>query len=272
MTKNLFSVEGKAAVITGDGGVLGGSMAQSLGAAGAKACLIGRSEGPLQEVAGSIRAAGGEALALPADVLARGALEEAREKVISRWGRVDILVNAAGGNMPGATISPDQTVFDLNLDEFDKVTRLNLNGSVLPSLVFGQAMAGQRAGVIVNISSMAAARSLTRVAGYSAAKAAVENFTRWLAVEMALKFGEGIRVNAIAPGFFIGEQNRALLANPDGSYTERGKTIISHTPMRRFGRAEELNGALHFLCSDASRFVTGAVIPVDGGFSAFSGV
>ncbi|MCB9267437.1 MAG: SDR family oxidoreductase [Lewinellaceae bacterium] len=272
MSKNLFDLKGKVAVITGGGGVLGGSMARSLGASGVKACLIGRSRGPLEEVAESIRAVGGEALALPADVLDRGAMEKVKEKVLSAWGRIDILVNAAGGNMPGATIGPEQSIFDMKMDDFDRVTRLNLHGSVVPSLVFGQVMAEQKSGVIINISSMAVDRAITRIAGYSASKAAIENFTRWMAVEVALKFGEGIRVNAIAPGFFIGNQNRALLTNPDGTYTERGKTIINNTPMRRFGEAEELNGALHFLCSDAARFVTGIVIPVDGGFSAFSGV
>ena len=272
MENDMFSLEGKAAVITGGGGVLGGSMARSLARDGVKVCLIGRSEGPLEEVADAIRASGGEALPLAADVLGRQALEAAREKVLRLWGRTDILVNAAGGNMPGATIGPDQTIFDLKMEDFDKVTRLNLNGSVVPSLVFGQVMAEQKAGVIINISSMVVERALTRVAGYSAGKAAVENFTRWMAVEMALKFGEGIRVNAIAPGFFIGNQNRALLTNPDGSYTERGRTIINNTPMKRFGQPVELNGALHYLCSDAARFVTGIVIPVDGGFSAFSGV
>ena len=272
MEKGLFSLEHKVAIITGGGGVLGGGMARSLAAAGARICLVGRSEGPLIEVADTIRAAGGEALPLPADVLDRQALEEVKEQVLRQWGGIDILVNAAGGNMPGATIGPDQTIFDLQLDDFDKVTRLNLNGSVVPSLAFGRVMAVQKTGVIINISSMVVDRALTRVVGYSASKAAVENFTRWMAVEMALKFGGGIRVNAMAPGFFIGNQNRALLTNPDGSYTERGKTIINNTPMRRFGVAEELNGALHYLCSDAARFVTGIVIPVDGGFSAFSGV
>ena len=186
MEKGLFSLEHKVAIITGGGGVLGGGMARSLAAAGARICLVGRSEGPLIEVADTIRAAGGEALPLPADVLDRQALEEVKEQVLRQWGGIDILVNAAGGNMPGATIGPDQTIFDLQLDDFDKVTRLNLNGSVVPSLAFGRVMAVQKTGVIINISSMVVNRALTRVVGYSASKAAVENFTRWMAVEMAL--------------------------------------------------------------------------------------
>lgn len=268
----MFDLKGKVAVITGGGGVLGGSMARSLGTAGVKVAVIGRSKGPLQTVVTDIQQAGGEAMMLSADVLNREALKQARSQILDAWQRIDILVNAAGGNMPGATIGPGQTIFDLQMEDFDKVTQLNLNGSVIPSLVFGKVMAEQRAGAIINISSMAADRTITRVAGYSASKAAIENFTRWMAVEMAIKFGEGIRVNAIAPGFFIGNQNRALLTNPDRTYTERGKTIIDHTPMKRFGKPDELNGALHYLCSDAAGFVTGIVIPVDGGFSAFSGV
>ncbi|RLD74114.1 MAG: D-mannonate oxidoreductase, partial [Bacteroidetes bacterium] len=180
--------------------------------------------------------------------------------------------NTAGGNMLGATISPDQTIFDMDMNDFDKVTELNLNGSILPSLVFGKVMAEQGSGSIINMSSMAVDRAITRVVGYSASKAAITNFTRWMAVEMARKFGDGIRVNALAPGFFIGKQNKALLTNEDGTYTERGHTIIQNTPMNRFGEAEELIGATLFLCSDAARFITGIVLPVDGGFSAFSGV
>ena len=174
--------------------------------------------------------------------------------------------------MKGATIAVDQTIFDLSIDDFKKVTELNLNGSVIPSLVFGEIMAQQKSGSIINYSSMSVERVITRVVGYSASKAGIENFTRWMAVEMALKFGSGVRVNAIAPGFFVGNQNRALLLNEDGSYTERGDTIIRNTPMKRFGEAEELNGAIHFLCSEAAKFITGVVLPIDGGFSAFSGV
>ena len=187
-------------------------------------------------------------------------------------GRIDVLINAVGGNLPGATIPDHQSIFDLQESDFDQVIDLNLKGTVLPSMVFGKTMSEQGSGAIVNYSSMAVDRVITRVVGYSAAKAAMENFTRWMAVEMALKFGDGIRVNAIAPGFFIGKQNKALLLNEDGSLTERGQKIINNTPMKRFGNPEELSGAIHFLCSDSASFVTGVVLPVDGGFNAYSGV
>ena len=219
-----------------------------------------------------INTKGGDALGFGCDVLSENSLTEVKDKIVERFGRIDVLLNAAGGNLPGATIGEDQTIFDLSIEDFKKVTDLNLNGTVIPSLVFAKVMANQKAGAIINYSSMTVQRAITRVVGYSASKAAMENFTRWMAVEMAMKFSGNIRVNAIAPGFFIGNQNRNLLLNPDGSYTSRGETIIKNTPMGRFGEAEELNGAIHFLCSEASRFVTGVVIPIDGGFSAFSGV
>ena len=211
-------------------------------------------------------------MGLKADVLDQSQLLQARDRVLEEWGRVDILINAAGGNMPGATIGVDQTIFDLNIEYFRKVTQLNLDGTVLPSLVFGKCMAEQNSGTIINISSMTVQRAVTRVVGYSAAKAAIDNFTRWLAIEMAKKFGEGVRVNAIAPGFFITGQNKDLLTNPDGSLTSRGNDIIRNTPMGRFGEPNELNGVMIWLSSDASSFVTGTVVAVDGGFSAFSGV
>ncbi len=211
-------------------------------------------------------------MGLKADVLDQSQLLLARDRVLEEWGQVDILINAAGGNMPGATIGVDQTIFDLNIEDFRKVTQLNLDGTVLPSLVFGKCMAEQNSGTIINISSMTVQRAVTRVVGYSAAKAAIDNFTRWLAVEMAKKFGEGVRVNAIAPGFFITGQNKDLLTNPDGSLTSRGNDIIRNTPMGRFGEPNELNGVMIWLSSDASSFVTGTVVAVDGGFSAFSGV
>jgi len=270
--KYSFNLEGKVAIITGGAGVLGGAITANLAAAGVRVGVLGRTAGKVVRAAQQINEAGGQAKALIADVLDRPRLETARSQLLNHWGRIDMLINAAGGNMPGATIGPEQTIFDLSLDDFEAVSRLNLQGSVLPSLVFGKVMAEQKKGAILNISSMAAQRALTRVVGYSASKAAIDNFTRWLAVEMALKFGEGIRVNAIAPGFFIGEQNRHLLLQEDGQYTERGNTIIQQTPMHRFGEPEELCGAVQWLCSDAASFVTGVVIPIDGGFSAFSGV
>jgi len=205
-----------------------------------------------------------------ADVLRKASLLAARDLVVERWGRVDILVNAAGGNVPGATLEPGASVFDLAEEAFRDVVDLNLLGTLLPAQVFGAAMGGE--GSIVNVSSMAAQRAITRVVGYSAAKAAVENLTRWLAVELARTEGPGLRVNAIAPGFFVGEQNRALLLEPDGSLTERGRTIVERTPTGRFGEADELVGTLIWLCGPGAAFVTGAVIPVDGGFGAYGGV
>lgn len=268
----LFSLSGKVALVTGGTGVLGSAMAKGLSYAGAKVGIIGRRANEAERVADFIKAAGGDALAFPADVLNETQLQQVQQDVIAAWGRVDILVNCAGGNMPGATIPPDKTFFDLDMKDLQKVTDLNFTGTVLPTKIFAQSMAQNRSGVVINMSSMAAQRAITRVMGYSSSKAAIDNFTRWLAVEMAQKFGEGIRVNAIAPGFFIGEQNRKLLTNEDGTLTARGKTIIQNTPFARFGTAEELIGTLIWLCSDASKFVTGVVVPVDGGFSAFSGV
>ncbi|MEM6320282.1 MAG: SDR family oxidoreductase, partial [Bacteroidota bacterium] len=262
----------KVAVLTGGGGVLGSTMAKGLASAGAKVAVLGRTEAKLTAVVQAIEAAGGNAEVLPSDVLDSAALEQSKTILLEKWGRIDILVNCAGGNKSGATIMPDQTFFDLSISDFDQVTNLNLKGTVLPTLVFGQAMAEQKMGSIVNISSMAAQQAITRVMGYSAAKAAIDNFTKWLAVEMAHKHGEGIRVNAIAPGFFIADQNRRLLTDEDGSLTARGQTIISETPAKRFGEPEELVSTLIWLCSDASSFVTGIIVPVDGGFSAFSGV
>ncbi|WP_430967634.1 SDR family oxidoreductase [Spongiimicrobium sp. 2-473A-2-J] len=270
--KSIFDITNKVAVITGGTGVLGSSAALSLSSGGAKLIVLTRDKGKCRELGKAIRSKGGELLVLEGDILSKASMEAIRTTVLEKYGRLDILLNAAGGNMPGATIGPDQTIFDLSIEDFNQVTALNLNGTVVPSLVFGEAMADQGSGAVVNYSSMSVPRVLTRVAGYSASKAAMENFTRWMAVEMATKFSNEIRVNAIAPGFFIGNQNRKLLTNADGSYTERGEAIIRNTPMGRFGEPQELNGALHFLCSEASKFVTGAVIPIDGGFSVFSGV
>ena len=191
--------------------------------------------------------------------------------MIRAWGRVDILINAAGGNVPAAR-NDNRSIFDVPMGAFDEVMRLNLHGTVVPTLVFGRAMADRGSGCIVNISSMAATQSLTGVLGYSIAKSGVETLTRWLAMDLARRYGAGLRVNAVAPGFFLGNQNRALLVNEDGSYTPRGRTVVDRTPMGRFGRAEELIGPVHWLCSDAASFVTGVVVPVDGGFSVFSGV
>jgi len=270
--QSLFSLQGKVAIVTGGTGVLGGAMAHGLAAAGAKVAILGRRGGKADEVVAAIQANGGEAMPAAADVLDRAQLESARDAVLQQWGRIDILINAAGGNSPDATVFGDVTFFNLKREAITKMLDLNLIGTVLPSQVFGETMAKAGSGSILNISSMAAQRPLTRVIGYAAAKSAIDNFTRWLAVEMNSKYGPGLRVNALAPGFFVGEQNRSFLLNPDQSLTPRGQQIVSHTPMGRFGEPDELIGAAVWLCSDAARFVTGIVVPVDGGFSAFGGV
>jgi NAD(P)-dependent dehydrogenase (short-subunit alcohol dehydrogenase family) len=272
LLNELFSLEGQVAIVTGGTGVLGGAMARGLAGAGAKVGVLGRRKAHAEMVVEAIVADGGEAMALPADVLDRGQLEAARDATLERWGRIDILVNAAGGNVPSATIAPGASFFDMSAGGMEQVIALNLQGTVLPTQVFGAAMAQAGRGCIVNISSMAAQRALTRVLGYSAAKAAVDNVTRWLAVELARSHGPGLRVNAIAPGFFLGEQNRAMLVGPDGAPTARGQTIIDHTPAGRFGEPAELIGALLWLCGPGASFVNGVVVPVDGGFNAFSGV
>ncbi|MEH0153192.1 SDR family oxidoreductase [Limibacter armeniacum] len=269
---NLFDITGKVIVITGGGGALGGGIAKSLLQAGARVVILSRRQSTVDNALAEMSSFGEHVLGIACDVLDESSLKNARDQVKAKWEKIDVLINAAGGNMPGATIGLDQTIFDLKLDDFRAVTDLNLTGTVLPSMVFGKEMADSGKGVIINFSSMAAQQAITRVVGYSAAKASIDNFTKWMAVEMATKFGEGIRVNAVAPGFFIGEQNRRLLTNEDGTLTDRGKTIIANTPMKRFGEAEELCGTVHWLCSEASKFVTGIVVPVDGGFSAFSGV
>ena len=262
----------KVAVITGGSGALGSAMAKGLASEGMKVAILGRTLETLKSTLEDIKAINTNVIAVVADVLNQSSLESARSEVINTWGRIDILVNAAGGNVKGATIMPEDNFFDMKIEDFEKVTNLNIKGTVLPTLVFGKQMTLQNSGNIINISSMAAQKPLTRVVGYAASKAAIDNFTKWMAVEIATKHSENIRVNAIAPGFFIGEQNRSLLLNNDGSLTQRGNTIIAHTPMKRFGKAEELVSTLLWLCSDASSFVTGITVPVDGGFSAFSGV
>jgi NAD(P)-dependent dehydrogenase (short-subunit alcohol dehydrogenase family) len=272
----LFDLSGRVAVVTGATGVLGGAMARGLAEAGARVGVAGRREERAKEVAQEISNSGAEATAVPADVLDREQLEVVRDTVLGYWGRLDILVNVAGGNVPAATTGDNAEFFDLPREALQEVLNLNFLGTVLPCQVFGEAMArGNRSdaqGVIVNVSSMAANRPLSKVVGYSAAKSAVENFTRWLAVDLARTHGVGLRVNAIAPGFFLGEQNRAMLVQEDGTLTERGRTIIEHTPAGRFGEPEELVGTLIWLCSPAAKFVTGIVVPVDGGFGAFGGV
>jgi NAD(P)-dependent dehydrogenase (short-subunit alcohol dehydrogenase family) len=267
---DLFNLKGKVALITGGGGVLGSNMAIVLAKQGVITGIMGLSLEEAEATVARVVAAGGEAFAVKSNVLNKEDLEATRDFVMEKYGRFDILINAAGGNMPGATIGPDQAIYDMQLAHLQKVLDLNIIGTMLPSQVFSEIFAKQKSGIIINISSASAQRPLSRVVGYSASKAAIDNFTKWMSVELAGKYGEGLRVNAIAPGFFIGEQNRALLLSPEGDLTPRGEKIIEHTPMGRFGVPEDLDGVLLFLCSDMSKFVTGIVVHVDGGFAATS--
>ena len=269
---NLFDLKDRVVVMTGATGVLGTSIVRYFALQGSKIVLVVRERSIEngEEIAQDIRNAGGDALCVVADVMNKESLEAACVKVIEKYGRVDVLMNAAGGNMPAATVAPDKTIFDLDTDAVKTVYDLNLFGTVLPTMVFAKVMVEQKSGSIINFASESALRPLTRVAGYGLAKAAVVNWTKYLCSEMAIKFGEGIRVNAIAPGFILTDQNRSLLTNQDGSLTPRGKTIIAHTPFGRFLEPEELFGTLHWLASDASKAVTGTVAVVDGGFDAFS--
>ena len=269
---NNFDISNKVCVITGGSGVLGGTIASYLLENEAKVVILGSNQERLDNKLSSLIKISDNVLGFVCDVLDKSRVEEVSENIISKWGKIDVLLNAAGGNMPGATIAEDQTIFDLKIDDINKVVDLNLKGTLIPSLVFGKVMTDQGKGAIINFSSMAAFRPITRVVGYSASKAAVTNLTEWMAIEFALKFGDKLRVNAIAPGFFIGNQNRKLLLNDDGTYTNRGEKIIANTPMKRFGEAEELNGVIHWLISDNASFVTGIVVPIDGGFNVYSGV
>ena len=271
--KELFDVKDKVIVITGAGGVLCGTMATALAKAGAKIAVLDIDEVAAAEVADEIISSQGQAIAVKCDVLDKESLEAAKEKITIEFGQIDILINGAGGNKKEATTSPDLSFFDLPSDAIRFVFDLNFIGTLLPTQVFGRQMAENGAGVILNISSMNAFRPLTKIAAYSAAKAAVSNFTQWLAVHVCQNYSKDIRVNAIAPGFFLTEQNRFLLTDEKtDELTDRGKTIIGQTPMGRFGEPEELIGTVMWLLSDAAKFVTGVVIPIDGGFSAYSGV
>jgi NAD(P)-dependent dehydrogenase (short-subunit alcohol dehydrogenase family) len=264
-----FTVANQIAVVTGGAGVLCDSMCRALAQAGAKVAVLDLRTDSAEALAAELD---NGAVGISCNVLERTSIEAAAQKVVDTFGRVDILINGAGGNKPQATTNPEQRFFDLPADALRWVFDLNLMGTILPSQIFGRIMAEQRRGVILNVSSMNAFRPLTRIPAYSAAKAGVSNFTQWLAVHMAQEYSPEIRVNAIAPGFFVGDQNRSLLMNEDGSLTQRGQSIISHTPMARFGTPDDLLGAVLWLVSPASSFVTGVVVPVDGGFSAFSGV
>lgn len=267
---NLFDIKDKVVVITGGTGVLGSCIGKYLASQGAKVVLMGRRKDEGDCLVEEIKAEGGEAMFLVTDVLDAEVVERNCKDVLAAYGKVDALLNAAGGNMPGATIAPTGTFFDVLPEQFRKVLDVNLTGTVIPTQVFLRPMVEAGKGAIVNFSSMAAFRPLTRVMGYAAAKAGITNFTEFLANEVATKFTPGIRVNAVAPGFFLTNQNRALLTNPDGSLTERGADVIRQTPFKRFGRPEELCGTIQYLISDASSFVTGTVAVVDGGFNVFA--
>ena len=262
-----FDLTGRVAVVTGGYGTLGSAMAAGLADAGARIAILGRNADKAEAACEALRQSGAEALPLVADALDEASLRAAKDRLLDEWSRVDALVNAAGGNVARARTDSGH-VFGLPFDAFDEVVRLNLHASVYPSLIFGEAMAEASTGSIVNISSMAAMQAISGVMGYSAAKAAIDNVTRWLAVDVARRGAPGVRVNAVAPGFFVATQNRAVLLNDDGSYTDRAETILAQTPAGRFGEPEELQGAVVWLCSDAASFVTGHAMPVDGGYTA----
>jgi NAD(P)-dependent dehydrogenase (short-subunit alcohol dehydrogenase family) len=270
--RTLYDLSGRTVVVTGGAGVLASEMVRTLAACNANVAVLGRNAATAQSLVAEISATNGCVRFVPGDVLNMETLQQAHETIKAEFGAVDILINAAGGNHPSATTKPDRSFFDLPLDALRHVNDLNLLGTILPCQVFGRSMAERGEGVILNVSSMNALRPLTRIPAYSAAKAAINNFTQWLAVHMAQNYSPRVRVNAIAPGFFVGEQNRRLLLNEDGTLTPRGQSILTHTPLNRFGTPEDLLGATMWLISSASAFVTGAVIPIDGGFSAFSGV
>ena len=267
---NLFDIKGYVVAITGGTGVLGRAIAKYLALNGAKVIILGRKEEVGAEIVADIKKAGGECEFLKTDVMNQDIVQQNCDYIVEKYGRIDTLLNAAGGNMKGATITPEQTFFDLEAKQFQTVLDLNLTGTVIPTQVFLKPMVKQGKGSIINFSSMAAFRPMTRVCGYAAAKAGISNFTAFMATECAKKFGEGIRVNAIAPGFFITEQNRSLLTNPDGTFTQRGQDVIRQTPFGRMGEPEELCGTIHYLMSDAAKFVTGTVAVVDGGFNCFA--
>lgn len=270
--KNLFDISKKVIVVSGATGVLAGATARYLAECGASVAFLGRNKQKLEELKQFVGEKNLDALVLDCDVLDKVSLENARDAIFAKWGKIDVLVNGAGGNQPGAVIPPTASFFDLDVAAWSNVLDLNLRGTILPTLVFCKCFEETRKGAIVNFSSMTAQSAVTRVFGYSNAKAAIDNLTKWLAVEFGKKLGDGVRVNAVAPGFFLSEQNRTLLTNPDGSFTSRGCDIVKKTPFGRFGNSDEVFGAVHFLCSDAAAFVTGTVLAIDGGFSAFSGV
>lgn len=268
--KDLFSVDGKVIVITGATGILGSAMVKHFAEQRAKVVILARNIEAGNALMQEVKQSGGEALYLQCDVTKKEMLEQNYTDIMTAYGRIDVLINCAGGNMAAATVPPEKTIFDLDIDAVRQVVDLNLFGTILPTMVFVKAMVEQGAGSIINIASESALRPLTRVAGYGVAKAAVVNWTKYMCGELAIKFGEGLRVNAVAPGFLLTNQNRSLLTNPDGSLTPRAETILAHTPYKRFGEPDEMLGTLQWLASDASKFVSGTLTVIDGGFDAFS--
>lgn len=267
-----YSLKDKVIVVTGGTGILGNSFVNAIVEAGGAVGILGRNAQIANERANAINQAGGQAIALVADAMDEAQLVEAREQVLAKFGRIDGLVNAAGGNMPDGVLQPEDDIFSMKMDGMKTVMDINLWGTLIPTQVFGKAIAETGSGSIVNISSMNSKRAITKVLGYNMGKAAVDCYTQWFAVELANRYGDKIRMNALAPGFFLTEQNRNLLTKPAGGYTPRGELVIRQTPFKRFGDPDELKGALVWLLSDASKFVTGAMICVDGGFSIFGGV
>ncbi|MFY7899654.1 MAG: SDR family oxidoreductase [Chitinophagaceae bacterium] len=267
-----FSLQGKVIIVTGGTGILGGAFIDAIVEAGGTVGILGRKKEVAEERAAAIIAKGGNAIALVADVTNEAQLQTCKQQILQAYGKIDGLVNAAGGNMPEGVLQPDQDIFSMNIEGMRKTLDLNVWGTIIPTQIFGDAIAKTGNGSIVNISSMNSKRAVTKVIGYNMGKAAIDCYNQWFAVELANRYGDTIRMNALAPGFFLTEQNRFLLTNKEGGYTDRGQKVISQTPFKRFGNPDELKGALVWLLSDASAFVTGSMICVDGGFSIFSGV
>jgi NAD(P)-dependent dehydrogenase (short-subunit alcohol dehydrogenase family) len=267
-----FSLKGKVIVVTGGTGIIGYSFIKSIVSAGGIVGILGRNEKIAHQRVQEIHDKGGRAIALLADVTNEAQLILARDKILDAFGRIDGLVNAAGGNIPDAVVQPDQDIFSLNINALEQVMQLNLLGTILPTQVFGASIQQAGSGSIVNISSVVSQLAVTKVLGYSLAKSSIDSYTKWFATELAKRYGDAIRMNSIAPGFFLTEQNKTLLTNPDGTLTDRGNQVLQSTPFKRFGHPDELAGALIWLLSDASKFVTGSKITVDGGFTIFSGV
>ena len=267
-----FSLKDKVIVVTGATGILGESFVQALAEAKANIVILGRNESKAKERLEQASKLGAEAIYIITDVLDEKSLCIARDTILAKWGRIDGLINAAGGNIPGATIGENDNLFDSKVVDTIKAIELNLYGTIIPTHVFGKVIAESGRGSIINISSLAASRPLTRVLGYTVAKHCIDGYTKWMATELALRYGDKVRVNAIAPGVFLTDQNRTLLIQEDGNYSDRAQKFINGTPYRRLGNPEELKGTLVYLLSDASAFVSGEIIFVDGGFNSWCGV